>query len=1142
MSFKTFSQKWFWTVGFASLFAIVAAISSCNVNEADVWTNLKLQLNDSLAVEQGKYDSVRIDIYGRSEQPFIDGIFHGPYIKARDSVQLANLSLGKNVPDPLIIRITGYGKNGSIAKLSMSIVGGVASEPNVVLIPANKPDSSAPKSIVFLTSNPLNLTVGDPGVLLGASVLPTGAGQGLKWTTSNPAVATLSGKGSGSDSVHPGIAGNAILTATSTVDTTVSASLFVVVSLKIDAPKSIAIQTVSPLNLSLSSLPVALSASVLPVSADPRIEWISQSTLIASIENGNFVRPLSVGTATLVARSIGDTSVKGTLAVKVQADVIVPEAVRITNSDPLFLSVGGASIPLQASISPPGANQAIAFTSSDPSIALITIDNQVKGIKPGDALITAASVANSSLSDTLHITVQSTVILPETLVLESSNPLVLILGSASVPLKTKINPAGASQEVTWVSANPSIAALENDNFAAPVAVGETQFTATSKANTSLKQTLVVRVQAPVIVPKTIALLVPDTMRLAVGGVEGALAAEVGPVGAKQDINWSVADTTVAILTATKTVKALKAGKTVITAKVKEDPNLTKTLVVEVIAPVVVSGISMLPKTLTLYTGGATEKVTVTLQGNDPGAKYTLSSSDPLTASVKSDGTVTGIKAGRATISASPVGYPTLVATCDVEVKTDAPVIQLSPSKDTTIAYGGQVVFKVSVTQANGTVAEIKADLDGNGAYDTTVLGKATASFTAKYSTVNTVNTKFEVKDSEGNVVSLTRKITVSPPGVPEVTITDPNGPITIKVKTYTVKFSVKDPATGLTTQTDSVVTGLVAGLNTITVKRTNAGGQGKASVNITVDTTKTVVGAHKYFGNTTTRGQVRADFGTYFNQITPENESKWGTVEKVQDQMSWAGANAVATYAKSAGIPWSFYTLLWGSQLPSWFTPLAQAEQLTEITEWMDESKKQFPDIPIIYVVNEAAPNHTATPFAAALGGAGTSGYDWIFNAFKMARARWPNAVLVLNDYNNLEVASTLDWTVNVVAAAKQANVPIDAIGCEAHSLSTKTAANLAGSLDKLAATGLPILITEFDIANTVDTLQANKIKELFPVMWQHPSVVGVTYWGYVEGATWINGSHLLTTTGAERPSMTWLKTYIAANPTPPNNFPDLLK
>ncbi|WP_254842318.1 hypothetical protein [Fibrobacter sp. UWB11] len=38
-------------------------------------------------------------------------------------------------------------------------------------------------------------------------------------------------------------------------------------------------------------------------------------------------------------------------------------------------------------------------------------------------------------------------------------------------------------------------------------------------------------------------------------------------------------------------------------------------------------------------------------------------------------------------------------------------------------------------------------------------------------------------------------------------------------------------------------------------------------------------GGAKFLGNITTRGQVQSDFGTYWNQITAENECKWASIE-----------------------------------------------------------------------------------------------------------------------------------------------------------------------------------------------------------------------------------------------------------------------
>jgi hypothetical protein len=129
-----------------------------------------------------------------------------------------------------------------------------------------------------------------------------------------------------------------------------------------------------------------------------------------------------------------------------------------------------------------------------------------------------------------------------------------------------------------------------------------------------------------------------------------------------------------------------------------------------------------------------------------------------------------------------------------------------------------------------------------------------------------------------------------------------------------------------------------------------------------------------------------------------------------------------------------------------------------------------------------------------------------------------------------------------MINAIKKAGAPVDAIGAQAHDAYRIAAATLKSNIDKLAATGLPIFITEFDIPDANDATQLATMQDKFPVFWNHPKVVGITYWGYVVGSTWKTGTGLLNTNGTERPALTWLKNYVASNPNPPNDFPNFVK
>lgn len=282
---------------------------------------------------------------------------------------------------------------------------------------------------------------------------------------------------------------------------------------------------------------------------------------------------------------------------------------------------------------------------------------------------------------------------------------------------------------------------------------------------------------------------------------------------------------------------------------------------------------------------------------------------------------------------------------------------------------------------------------------------------------------------------------------------------------------------------------------------------------------------NKFLGNITTSYSVRSDFSTYWNQLTPENETKWASVEGTRDVYNWATVDKEYQYCKDHNFPFKFHTLIWGAQYPGWMDGLSQKDQLDEITEWFDAAAKRYPDLQYIDVVNEAVPGHAPAPYKNALGGDGTSGYDWIVKAFIMARERWPKAVLIYNDYNTFQWNT--DSYINLLKKIVAAGAPVDAAGCQAHDLNDMSGANFKTVLEKIHnQTGLPIIISEYDINLQDDQLQLKRFKEQIPIMWEADYVAGITLWGYVYGSTWVDYSGLIKN-GVERPALKWLREYM---------------
>ena len=290
----------------------------------------------------------------------------------------------------------------------------------------------------------------------------------------------------------------------------------------------------------------------------------------------------------------------------------------------------------------------------------------------------------------------------------------------------------------------------------------------------------------------------------------------------------------------------------------------------------------------------------------------------------------------------------------------------------------------------------------------------------------------------------------------------------------------------------------------------------------------------KFLGNITTTYQVdygKEKFYTLWNQITPENESKWDAIEgSRRGSFNFSGADNAYNYAKNHNFPFKYHCLIWGAQYPGWINNLSTEEQYKAIEEYFDAVKKHYPELPMIDVVNEAIAGHQPAPYKAALGGDGKTGYDWIIKAFEMAHERWPDAILIYNDYN------TFQWQrsqfIDLVKTLRDAGAPIDAYGCQSHDLTDMGETDFKNAMKEIQnALKMPMYSTEYDIGTSDDALQLQRYKEQIPYMWEADYVAGVTLWGYIYGKTWTtDGNSGIIRDGKDRPAMTWLREYMGTD------------
>ncbi|QJD78805.1 T9SS type A sorting domain-containing protein [Spirosoma rhododendri] len=237
--------------------------------------------------------------------------------------------------------------------------------------------------------------------------------------------------------------------------------------------------------------------------------------------------------------------------------------------------------------------------------------------------------------------------------------------------------------------------------------------------------------------------------------------------------------------------------------------------------------------------------------------------------------------------------------------------------------------------------------------------------------------------------------------------------------------------------------------------------------------------------------------------------------------------------------------LVWGAQQPTWLKPLSDAQKVQKLKAWFqavanhyDGSSDARARLEYIEVANETLndpPNNEGAnvndpasgDYVNALKslnaelGTTPGRFDWVINSFKLARKYFPcETKLVLNEYNAETILA--DDYVTLVNLLKADNL-LDVVGLQAHSFSTRKynasqsfadhTNYLRTQLDKIAATKLPIMITELDIDGNVDStytvttnvavkqaFQKSEYQRIFGLYWNHPSVIGITLWGYLTG------------------------------------------
>jgi GH35 family endo-1,4-beta-xylanase len=235
-------------------------------------------------------------------------------------------------------------------------------------------------------------------------------------------------------------------------------------------------------------------------------------------------------------------------------------------------------------------------------------------------------------------------------------------------------------------------------------------------------------------------------------------------------------------------------------------------------------------------------------------------------------------------------------------------------------------------------------------------------------------------------------------------------------------------------------------------------------------------------------------FASRFAVATFENEMKWYSTEPAPGREDYTVPDAMMAFAKSNGIAVRGHNVFWDqpSQQPGWVQSLPYPQLLAAASRRIRSVVSRYAGQVIGWdVVNENL------HFNFYEGRFGWDASTAFYAAARLLDAG--NALMFMNEYNTLEqpgdMAALPDrylQRLRQIVAAYPENGAGMAIGLEGH-FTNPNIPYMRAALDTLAQAGIPIWLTEVDVAG--GPAQAQHLEEVLKEAYAHPAVQGIVLW-----------------------------------------------
>lgn len=224
----------------------------------------------------------------------------------------------------------------------------------------------------------------------------------------------------------------------------------------------------------------------------------------------------------------------------------------------------------------------------------------------------------------------------------------------------------------------------------------------------------------------------------------------------------------------------------------------------------------------------------------------------------------------------------------------------------------------------------------------------------------------------------------------------------------------------------------------------------------------------------------------HFNSLVGENVMKHENIHPADGQYDFAGADSLVAFAQAHNMELIGHCLVWHSQTAPWyFVDSAGVEVSKEVL--LNRIREHIRTVAGRYkgkikgwdVCNEVIEDDGSlrqSPFGRICG------YDFIYEAFKVAHEVDPDAELYLNDYGMTNPGRRSGYLA-LIDSLRQRGLRVDAMGLQGHmGIDYPDSAAVEQTIADFEEIGMPVMITEWDMGALPTFTQSADVSQGIPM------------------------------------------------------------